>query len=157
RETSFYSAAPDTLLEFAPRCHAQGRHPETDRAMLLLERLHNVELLDSVDQPQLWTDAHLTCAIRDLATIHAAQYDGATAARANIRDAERIDADSILQALPFHQAVAQTIEPCLQDWGGTELVSRVRTLITGMDAWVPSYARQPTALIHNDCNPRNMA
>ncbi len=156
RETSFYSAVPE-LLEFAPRCHAQGRHPETNRAMLLLERLDNVELLNSVDQPHLWTDAHLTCAVRDLATIHAAQYEVATPLRAMIRDAERVDADSTLQALPFHQAVAQTIEPYLQTWGGTELVAHVRNLIAGMAAWMPRYARLPTALIHNDCNPRNMA
>lgn len=157
RETSFYSSAPEKVLQFAPRCHAQGRHPDTDRAMLLLERLDNVELLNSVDQPHLWTDTHLRCAIRDLATMHAAQYEHTTPVRAMIRGAERVDAGSTLQELPFHQAVAQTIEPYLHTWGGTELVSRVRALIAGMAAWMPRYARQPTTLIHNDCNPRNMA
>ena len=157
RETSFYSAAPAELLEFAPRCHAQGRHPETGRAMLLLERLVDVELLNSVDQPHLWTDAHLTTAVRDLARIHAVKYEDATPGGLPIRDAERVDAESILQALPFHLAVAQAVEPYLQTWGGTELVSHVRDLIADMATWIPRYARQPRALIHNDCNPRNMA
>ena len=84
-------------------------------------------------------------------------YGNAVLEELIIRDAGRIDADSILQALPLHEAVAQTVEPCLQAWGGTELVSHVQDLIASMANWMPRYAGQPRALIHNDCNPRNMA
>jgi thioester reductase-like protein len=157
RETSFYAAAPSGLLELAPRCHAQGRHPDTGRAMLLLERLENVELLNSIDQPHHWTDRHLRIAIRDLAKIHALGYGDATPEHSSIRGLEQLNSDGILQALPLHEALVQTGEPFFQKWGGPELVAHVGKLIADIGMWMPAYARQPRTLIHNDCNPRNMA
>jgi thioester reductase-like protein len=157
RETSFYAAAPSGLLELAPRCLAQGRHPETGRAMLLLERLEGVELLNSVDQPRRWTDRHFRIAIHDLARIHAIGYGDATPERSSIRDVKLLNPDLILQALPLHQTLVQAAEPFFEKWGGSALVVRVGQLIGDIATWIPRYADQPRTLIHNDCNPRNMA
>jgi thioester reductase-like protein len=157
RETSFYSDAPAKLLEFAPRCHAQGRDPESGRAMLLLDRLDDVELLNSVDQPHLWTDEYLTAAVRNLATIHALGYADATAERTTILGVQRLDPDGILQALPLYQSLTQICEPYFREWAGTKLVLQARELIADIPTWVPRYACHPRTLIHNDCNPRNMA
>jgi thioester reductase-like protein len=157
RETSFYAEAPSGLLELAPRCHAQGRHPVTGRAMLLLERLEDVELLNSIDQPHLWTDRHLRIAIHDLAKLHALGYEHATPLCSMIGGVQILNSDRIVQALPLHQALFRTAEPFFLEWGGPELVARVGKLIGDISTWMPRYARQPRTLIHNDCNPRNMA
>jgi thioester reductase-like protein len=157
RETALYAAAHPHLQKLIPHCHAVGRESGSGRAMLLLERLENVELLDSVNQPQRWTDEHLKTAVRDLASIHALAYGRTTLAESITFGVRPLTSERIVEAIPLWQALHEFGEPFYRQCGGQALAERVALLVANIATWVPAYARETQALIHNDCNPRNMA
>jgi len=157
RELAIYRSGEAAIAKHAPRCHAFGREPASGRVMLLLERLTDAELLDSIDQPHLWSREHIATALRDLALIHAIGY------RANVRALPiahaipSLRATDITAALELWSALYEHEQPCLDDWGGADLVARVGSWVASAATWAPRYASHIPALVHNDCNPRNMA
>jgi thioester reductase-like protein len=148
RETAVYNAGDCPIGRFTPRCYAIGQDPASGRSMLLLERLSGAALLDTVDRPELWTDTYLCRAIQDLALIHSLSYE---------RQPDSGTASNIIDLQELWHALYAHIEPLLLEIGGDALAGRVAALLRTIDDWAPEYAAHPTSLIHNDCNPRNMA
>ena len=157
REVALYATACPELIACMPRCHAVGQEPSSGRAMLLLERLQAVELMDSVNRPQDWTDAHLRAAVRDLARVHAVAYAREPGAETALTRLQVPDPHGILEATPLWRALRAFGEPFHRQWGGQGLTQRIERLIEDAPSWVPAYAAQPRSVIHNDCNPRNLA
>jgi hydroxymethylglutaryl-CoA reductase (NADPH) len=117
--------------------------------------LSAVALLNSVDQPHLWCDRYICRAIRDLAAIHAACYD--TQQGRLPATIARFDAPAIVDAMELWQQLCLHAMPFFEQCGSEALCARIRSLITTARRWMPEYAEQPMTLVHNDCNPRNMA
>jgi hypothetical protein len=157
RELAIYRGSLPAIAGRAPRCHAAGREPASGRTMLLLERLTNVELLDAVDQPQLWQDTHITTAVRDLAAIHAVGYGRDVQALVGSRAVPRVSGNGIVSALPLWESLYEYTRPFLEKCGGQALAARVGALVATLPEWAPRYADQTSTLVHNDCNPRNLA
>jgi len=158
RELAVYRSRIPRIVRHSPRCYAFGRELDSDRVMLLLEHLTDVELLDSVDRPHSWTDEHITVAIRDLAAIHAVCY-GAVSAN-EISPAlclKRLDAREIIDMADMWISLYDYGKGFFADWGGNDLVARIHHLVSTISCWMPGYALHAMTVVHNDCNPRNIA
>ena len=154
-ETAIYTGAIPGIAEHAPRCLASGTEPGSGRPMLLLERLADATLLNSVDSPELWTDGHIRVAIRDLARMHALHYGEDAPARLPMM--HRLQPAEFLEAMDLWSGLCAHGKTLLADCGGNALASRVRELVFTAAQWAPEYDRHVPTLVHNDCNPRNMA
>ena len=157
REMAFYSLDNQTIRHHSPRCYAIGRDSESGRAMLLMERLKNVELMDSADRPHDWTYSHLQCAIRDLAAVHATWYGRTTELSDDVWTSSALNARTAIDMKAAWSALCAHAKPLFAKWGGEGLVVRMRDLLHTLEDWMPRYQQQPVTLIHNDCNPRNLA
>lgn len=157
RELAIYRGRLPAAAARAPRCHAAGREPASGRTMLLLERLTNVELLDANDRPQCWRGMHIATAVRDLATIHAAGYGRDVQALLGSHAVPTLCGDGIVSALPLWESLYDYTRPFLEQCGGEALAARVGTLVATLPEWAPRYAGETSTLVHNDCNPRNLA
>jgi len=157
RETLIYGSDLPALTERIPRCYAIGREPASGRRMLLLENLTGAKLLNCVDRPELWVGKYIAAAIRDLAAIHAPWYD-AKAGDARVPSAiRRLDAAGIVESNELWQGLYDYGRAFFAHCGGTDLTARIEALLHTVAQWIPDYGRQPLTLVHNDCNPRNMA
>ena len=157
RELAIYRSRVPAVAERAPRCLAAGREPASGRTMLLLERLTDVELLDAVDQPQCWHSTHIATAVHDLAAIHAAGYGRDVQAIVGSHAVRRLCGNGIVSALPLWESLYDYTRPFLEQCGGETLAVRVGTLVATLPEWAPRYAAKTSTLVHNDCNPRNLA
>jgi hypothetical protein len=157
RETAIYTNPIPGLTEYIPHCYAFGREPASGRCMLLLERLADAKLLNSVDRPDLWTDVYIKAAIRDLACIHAVGYGRPTDLPVAASPIRQVDAGEIIAAIELWIALFEFGMPLILQCGGRELAARIESIVFGVEGWLSPYALQPKTLIHNDCNPRNMA
>jgi thioester reductase-like protein len=157
RETFIYGSDLAALTLRIPRCYATGREPASGRRMLLLENLAGTRLLNCVDRPELWVGKYIATAIRDLAAIHAPWYD-AKAGDARVPSAIRhLDAAGIVESSELWQGLFDYGRPFFAHCGGIALTARIEALVRNVAQWIPDYGRHPLTLVHNDCNPRNMA
>ena len=157
RELAVYRSGIAAIVKHAPHCYAFGREPGSGRVMLLLERLNDGELLDSIDQPHLWSREHIETALRDLAVIHAIGYGGDLHAVQGAHVIPRFHATDITAASELWSALYRHERRFLEEWGSADLLDRVGGWVASVAAWAPRYASHSPALVHNDCNPRNMA
>ena len=122
--------------------------------VILMEYLEEVELLNSVMQPALWTSKHIEEALSAMAAWHASMLN--TSATLNMHLWEDAPSMQYMQELtPLWHALldhAATRFPALYS---TERVQLLREAIGSIqDRW-RFLDGLPKTLVHNDCNPRN--
>lgn len=157
REVDVYRSGISDVGRHRPRCYAYGQEPDYGRPMLLLERLTDVKLLNTVDQPNLWTDTYIEAAIRDLATIHAVHYRRELQLRELPPSIRTLNAAQIIDAQELWVSLCKYGRPFFIQCGGSEFAARIERLVSALDDWMSAYGGHPSSLVHNDCNPRNMA
>src|SRR4030095_10442996 len=125
--------------------------------VLVLERLDDVRLIDSADDPSGWTSADIETALRGAGALHAIwmgrESDLAQQPWIGIPPTARRMAAMrpLWDALTEHAAVEF---PWLMT---DDDVARQRRLIAELPIWWGELEAMPRTLIHNDFNPRNIA
>jgi hypothetical protein len=155
RELQAYAQPdPSGLL---PQVWASYADPTNDTYLLLLEYLdegRTVELLNSVMQPERWTDAHIRAALTQVAAWHAAHLAPTPAAQTNY-GLDVPSANFMQQLAPLWSALLENAGrrcPALYD---PARVARLRQAIAHIPAYWQRLAHHPKTLVHNDLNPRN--
>ena len=157
RELAAYALSDEAIRRHAPACYGTGRDAGSGRALLLLERLRDVDLLDSVERPQDWTARHLEHAVRDLAALHAPWYGRVADLPSDAWSSFGSTCEATLEMRGLWSELCRHADPFLTRCGGERLSLRAYELLRTLEDWLPRYAAQTPALIHNDCNPRNLA
>lgn len=120
------------------------------RRWLLMEDLGDLELMDSADRPEDWTDAHLSAAVEGLASIHAAYLGRAE----ELESAPWIGApptpSRLRRLAPLWRALAAGAAEDFHGWSGVDLAGALDELLEGAPSGTPR------TLIHGDFNPRNV-
>jgi Phosphotransferase enzyme family len=157
RELAVYEEAGALIRGHMPECYGAWRDDEKREWGLALERLEEVALIDSSDEPGAWSPSHIDTAIAGLANIHAEWYG---------RHAELLQRPWIgpvpsrataLEMTPLWRVLGQHAAPYLALWTTPAIVSTQRELIESIgDRW-STIDRSPRTLIHNDFNTRNIA
>jgi thioester reductase-like protein len=157
RELAIYEEAGARAPAHMPMCYGTWRDDDTREWGLALERIDDAALIDSSDEPGLWSPSHIDTAIAGLADLHAAWYR---------RDAELLQRHWIghvpsrataLEMTPLWRVLGHHAEPYLARWTAPAIVSTQRELIESVgDRW-SIIDRSPRTLVHNDFNTRNIA
>jgi aminoglycoside phosphotransferase (APT) family kinase protein len=63
----------------------------------------------------------------------------------------------MLEAHPLWSSLAEHAAPVFSKWLGSGFCALHRELIDSLDRWWSEVEGMPHTLIHNDCNPRNLA
>ena len=124
--------------------------------LVVLERLDgNVEFLDSVDTPEVWTTEPLETAIIGITGAHA-HWLG--------REAELLGADSWVGRddetpgmLPLWRAMYDQYRIDFPQWVDDATYDRATAVIDATPTWWAELVAMPRTLVHNDFNPRNIA
>ncbi|MCC3160434.1 aminoglycoside phosphotransferase family protein [Hymenobacter sp. 15J16-1T3B] len=153
RELALYA---QTAPELMPRIWGLHHDDEAEVYAILMEYLDQaeVELLNSVMQPEAWTDEHLRTALDHLAAWHArhlvGEPDGALPAWPDLPSPAYMQ-----QLSPLWQALltnAATNHPALYSAERTALLQEA---IARIPEYWAELAAAPRTLCHNDLNPRN--
>jgi len=157
RELGVYEQTDPRFRARVPTVYRTLRDDRREAYIIVMERLSGVELMDSANAPEAWTDEYLSSAIRDLAEIHAIWHGREAELRAqpwlgHVQTA----ADMVeMQELWYDLAVHAAKE--FPDWFTEAELAQRRSLIESLPEWWPRLEQSPRTLIHNDCNPRNVA
>ena len=157
REVGLYRTAPEPLRRHMPACYASWRRDDERDWGVLIERLDGMALMDAADDPARWRSAHVDAAIDDLATIHAAGLACVDDRRAMPWLAPRRSAADMRAMTPLWVALAEHAAPQFGAWAGHEMVARHGQLAATAGVWWSAIDAAPMTLVHQDCNPRNIA
>ncbi|WP_165903820.1 aminoglycoside phosphotransferase family protein [Hymenobacter gummosus] len=154
RELALYAHHPSPLM---PRIWGLHQDDETDEVYAILMEYFDaeeVELLNSVMQPEAWTDEHLRAALAQLAEWHAAHLvePGAPGLPAW----PDLPSEAYMQQLtPLWQGLLDNAAQHHPGLYGPERVAQLSEAIRQIPAYWAELAAAPKTLIHNDLNPRN--
>ena len=156
REIGLYRDAPDAVKAITPQCFGTYEDAEQGVFLVVLERLDgNVEFLDSVDTPEVWTTERLETAIIGITGAHA-HWLG--------REAELLGADSWVGRddetpgmLPLWRAMYDQYRIDFPQWVDDATYDRATAVIDATPTWWAELVAMPRTLVHNDFNPRNIA
>jgi hypothetical protein len=154
RELALYAGASGPLRNHMPMYF--GAFEMRGIPVLLLERVRDAALIDSVDTPARWSAACLQAALDGAARMHA-QWLGREQELAGLHvrpcgaEADPAAAEGWLAALAAHAA------PWLRHWLGEEAVQAHGRLVADWRLRMQAARKLPRTLVHHDFNPRNIA
>jgi hydroxymethylglutaryl-CoA reductase (NADPH) len=157
RELAVYAHTDPRFVRHVPRVYDLVRDDARETHALVLERLDDVRLMDSADDPAAWRAIDVEAALRGIGAVHAIWMG---------REAELLRQPWI--GLPPTAARMTAMRPlwnALAEFAAAEhplLVSAddlraQRELVASIPEWWARIEALPRTLVHNDFNPRNLA
>ena len=137
-----------------PRLFGLYEEEEKEQFLILMECLEEVALLNSVMQPEDWTDAHIRAALEQIAAWHATYL----VKPLPLTEGAKADAPGkeYMQALtPLWEALLQNAAAGSPDLYPAERVAKMQSVIASIPDYWEALEAMPKTLIHNDLNPRN--
>jgi NADP-dependent 3-hydroxy-3-methylglutaryl-CoA reductase len=145
------------FLRHVPHVCAIVQDELREAYVLVMERLRDVDLMDSADDPSGWDAAAITAALEGIAAVHAVwiHREDELAVQPWLGPApsaaEMHDMADLWEALALHAA-----EELSELVTAADLEAH-RELVRTVGDWWARLEALPRTLIHNDFNPRNLA
>ena len=148
RETALLS--DPALAAHRPRHLGTHVDEARGRRWLLMEDLGDLELMDSAERPEDWTEGHLLAAVEGLASIHAAYLGRAEALKSERWIGAPPTQERLCRLAPLWRALASGASDDFGRWGSADLPQALDRLLQDGPSGTPR------TLIHGDFNPRNV-
>lgn len=128
--------------------------PEENSFQILMEDLSEAELLNSVMQPETWTDTHIRKALKRMAEWHAFARDADDKINSKYWK-DTSDPDYLTSMRPLWISLLEKASERYPELYPGELKSKLKAAIQHLETYERELAAMPQTLVHNDCNPRN--
>ncbi|WP_006746623.1 thioester reductase domain-containing protein [Thioalkalivibrio paradoxus] len=153
-ELALYALDAPRLRRHLPRCYGLQRRVSDGRWALLLEYLPGTR--DRALRQRLRDPAVVAPKLLEtLSAIHAVGFGrGSSTADPRWAGAAR-NPERMLEMLPLWRELADFASPWFAHWCGPSLPRLHREILRGLETWWQRLQGLPTALVHNDFNPRN--
>ena len=157
RELGVYAQTDPRFRSHVPGFFGQLRDDNREIYILLLERLQNVLLMDSADNPDAWSHENIETVIRGIAQVHSIWLN---------REEELSEQSWLGSVMTATKMVEMTkLWETLASHGAEEFPEILSqqsfelhlSLIRNVGEWWPELEAMPRTLIHNDFTPRNLA
>jgi len=156
RERVLYEHGPAGLTRWMPALLGVAELDARGSCALVLEDLTGARLLDSVRRTPHWRAEDIATAIDGLAAIHAATYGSSVVGELKPALGVRRSTATTAAMSDLWSALAGHAAAAFAAWGGPDLPPLQRALIDGIDVWRHVMDAGPAAIVHHDCNPRNL-
>jgi len=156
RELAIYQQQDPRFLDHAPALLGGVEDRESGGTTLVLESLSGSLLCDTADRPHLWHPAHVDCALRGLARLHAIWFDRTSELSRQPWIGHVATASSVTEMTDFWRAIAAHARPMFVRWTDARIADVHDRLIDRVGGWRPVLDDGPRTLIHNDFSPRNV-
>lgn len=156
RELAVYAQTDPRFTRHSPAVWGAVSDERAARWVLVLERVTDGLLMDSVDRPHEWSREYINRAIVGLSALHAIWYD---------REAELTEVPwighvatsaSMAEMTDLWSATAEHAAPAFCSWADPTMASTHQRLIGTIQHWWKDIDSGPRTLIHHDFNPRNI-
>lgn len=141
--------------DFAPEIFGLYSNDAERVYIILLEYLEEVELINSVMDPEEWTDKHIKSALDIMAGWHAKMLDQSPDLKERLDWKDSPSAEYMTEMTPLWNALLQNAHEKFPDLYTAERASSLQLAIDAIPADWAILDNSPKTIIHNDLNPRN--
>ncbi len=153
RELEVYEKLPAPIQ---PEIFGLKADLENDIYIILMENLEEVELLNSVMQPDLWTPQYIEAALSQIAKWHAALLDKAGGIDQKYWKEDVPSKEYMLKLQPLWTALLEHASKNLPELYTPENKAILEEAIKNIPQYWTELEAMPKTLVHNDFNPRNV-
>ena len=157
RELAVYSQTDRRFTRHVPRLYRAFRDDSREAYVLLLERLHDMALIDAADDIRGWSESRIVAALKGIGAIHGIWYGREEDLLAQPWLGPVQTANTMKEATELWAALAEHAAAEFPELYSGRLAERHRLLVNSIGDWWPELEALPRTLIHNDFNPRNAA
>jgi thiamine kinase-like enzyme len=155
REVEFYRHAPDRIRRFLPEVWGTRVDPEREVFAVLMEDLGHCSHLDTVDQPEAWTNQSVGIVLRDLAQLASSTMGGGPQLCPGLIEPKK-PAD-FARAGPLFEAMLEYQQKRSPKVFTGPWITALESFVGSIETRMKSLGRARLALSHNDFNTRNLA
>ncbi|MFZ3184178.1 MAG: phosphotransferase [Pseudomonas sp.] len=157
RELAVMSQQDPRFTRHAPQVYGVVEDPQREAYVIIEELLEDLELMDSADDTQAWTQPHLEAAIRGIAQVHSIWYGREEELKQQPWLVDYPTAAGMLEKRRLWELLGAHAREEFPEWFSEEDLEVFRRIVSGIGDWWADIERMPRTLIHNDFNPRNIA
>jgi hypothetical protein len=157
RELGVCAQTDPRFTRHAPLIVETLRDDAREAYVIAMERLTDVDLLDSADDPRGWSEAAIGAALDGIAAVHAIWLGREDELTRQPWLGPVPSAAAMVEMAELWDALAVNAAEELSDLVTPAALEEHRALVRDVGAWWTRLEEQPRTLIHNDFNPRNVA
>ena len=133
-----------------------GTHRDIDNGIwsVAMEYVVDAEKLDTASTR--WRPNEISSILNALANMHAVWYGKHQQAMDALQLCPPPETSRMIEMTPLWKALANYSGPVFSACVGQAVTPLQQNFIAELDTWWPALQSMPQALIHNDCNPRNL-
>lgn len=141
---------------FTPEIYGLYTDEKVNSYLILMEYLEDVELLNSVMEPEKWTDKHIKTALKQMAEWHYIMFkDNKNLMKSKIWKTDLPNLDYMTKLMPLWTALLNNAADKFPQLYTQERSEKIQNAINQIPVWGSKLNALPKTLIHNDLNPRN--
>lgn len=152
REQEIYTKLHPAI---APVIYGTILDAQADIYVVLMEYLEDVELLNSTMQPTLWTDKYIRIMLKQLAGWHASTIGKEPSVDKRFFE-NSPSLCSMQHLMPALHALLDNAAHYFPELYTPENTATGKAIISAIPHYWQNLEALPKALVHNDCNPRNI-
>jgi NADP-dependent 3-hydroxy-3-methylglutaryl-CoA reductase len=157
RELAIYTQTDPRFTAHVPAVYDIVRDDAREAFVLVLERLADVRLLDSADDPRGWGSAEIEAALRGIGAVHAIWMNREHELLAQPWIGVPPTAERMASMSPLWEALATHAAQELPALMTPAELERQLEVVRDIPRWWRRLEEMPRTLVHNDFNPRNVA
>ena len=156
RELAIYQQTDPRFRRNVPTVYGTHRDDAREAFVVVMEKLDDVELINTADDVSGWTRAHVEAAIRGIGEVHSVWMGRESELTKQPWLGFCPSAKSMAEMRPLWEHLGVHANHEFPSWWRQDELERYRELVRTIPAWWPEIERMPRTLIHNDFNPRNI-
>ncbi len=157
RELEVYRQQDKRFRRYVPEIYGIYQNDEREIYLLVMERLCQMELMDSADDVSGWTHDHIIAALDGIADIHSIWLGREDELSQQPWLPYPPTTERMQAASPFWDLLAVQAHEEFPEWFEASDLAMFRRILADMPNWWQALDNMPKTLIHNDFNPRNLA
>jgi len=157
KELEIYRQKDERFTKYIPKIFGIYENSDREAYVIMMERLKNLELMDSADDVSEWTIDHIYKAIDGIAEIHSIWYGKEEELKKKAWIGHYPTTERMLKLSRLFELLGVHIQSEFPNWISDFDLNRYRERIKNIPEWWGVIENMPKTLIHNDFNPRNIA
>jgi hydroxymethylglutaryl-CoA reductase (NADPH) len=156
RELAIYKQTDPRFKKYIPKIYDCYLNAEREAYVVVMEDISNLELMNTADDVNDWTDAHIKAAIKGISQTHALTLGQEDNLRMMPWIGHVMTPEDMLEMTPLWRALVSHAGEEFPEWFQEEDIDACRRIIQNIDCWYKELETMPRCMVHNDFNPRNI-
>ena len=157
RELAIYKQADPRFTKYIPKIYGIYENEEREAYIIIMERLKNLVLMNSVNDISGWKPEHIYTAIDGITEVHSIWYGKEDELKEKPWIGYYPTTDRMMKFSRLWELLGVHLQNEFPEWITDHDLNRFRERIKKIHSWWGVIDSMPKTLIHNDFNPRNIA